>query len=100
VTAACGVPSQPSAADSTLVGRYEQLRRDVLDREAPQPFGHAALLRHGMAAWIRDCERVAATVPRSNAELAPPPLPSGVRGEMVVLLAEMALDLGRQEAST
>lgn len=98
-TAASGVPPQPSA-DPTLVGRYEQLRREVLDHDAPQPLGHAALLRHGMAAWIRDCGRVAATVPASNAELALPPLPSGVRGEMVVLLAEMTLGLGRQEAYT
>jgi hypothetical protein len=82
MTAAGGALPRQNA-DPTLVGRYEQLRRENLAHEDTQPFGHAALLRHGMAAWIRDCERVAATVPASNAELAPPPLPSGVRGEML-----------------
>jgi len=54
----------------------------------------ALLLGQGMVAWMHACSWVASTVPhnwRRSSTLAAP-LPDDLRGEVVLVLAAMALD--------
>jgi hypothetical protein len=89
-----------TASTPLLAGRYEEIRREALDREDTQPFGRAVFMRHGMAVWMQECARVGPPQPLRDTRLELPQLPAGLRGEMVMLLAEMTLGLGQEEAST
>jgi len=78
---------------------YETLREEVL---AGRGRGHglALLLREGMAAWIRAWSRAAGPAPvASRPPRAEPSLPAGVRGEVVSVLAGMALAICREAVS-
>ena len=77
---------------------YEALRDEVLEGRA-RGLGLALLLREGMAAWIHAGERaIPAPVP-SRPSHSEPGLPDGVHGEVVSVLAEMALTTYREAVS-
>lgn len=62
---------------------------DGLARRAP---GFALVLRAGVTAWMQACRSVASPVrSASPSDAAMHALPGGVRAEVTVLLAEMAL---------
>jgi len=89
--------SDPRVAKATdpLVSHYEELRRHALDGPAGRGAGWALFIGHGMAAWMDACTAmtpVAEPGPRASAP-PPVPLPSDLRGELVMVLARMALAL-------
>lgn len=94
-------PGTSSGGDSELHHRYERLRSIALGEGAAGPgeAGLALLMRRGVRAWL-------------EAALAAPPLvqspplsnghriPSDVRGELVRIVASMALTATEQEERT
>lgn len=92
-------PGGAAGLRQVLRDDYEVLRNEVLEGRE-QGLGLALLLREGMAAWMR---AVASTAP--NPEASPRPrgceaLPlGGVRGEVVSVLASMALAIDRSALS-
>jgi len=77
---------------------YEVLRKQALEGRAGG-LGLALLLREGMAAWIHAGERaIPAPVPPRPAR-PDPGLPDGVHGEIVTVLAGMALTTYREAAA-
>jgi hypothetical protein len=86
----------PSAASADqLVSRYEELRRQVLDRYSGiyRGPGLALLLQRGMRAWM-EVSSIYPTTPSSTTprpSTREPVLASEQRGEMVMILASMAL---------
>jgi hypothetical protein len=82
-----------------LVASYEELRRDALGGAMEHGVGRALLMRQGMAAWIAACLRCGPRRPAATTSGERSALPSGVRGEVVRLLVEMALGACRQEAA-
>jgi len=85
-------PSVATATD-TLVSHYEALRRRALDGPAGRGAGWALFISHGMAAWMEACAAVTPVAEPGPLASAPPPgpLPSDLRGELVMVLARMAL---------
>jgi hypothetical protein len=83
-----------SAGDQLVIG-YEELRRQALDRYPgiyPRP-GLALLLQRGMRAWM-EVSSICPTPPSSptaRPSSHEPVLASEQRGEMVMVLASMAL---------
>jgi hypothetical protein len=83
------------------VARYEQLRRDALNRgsEVSSGIGLAVLLRQGLRAWMRACGSV---LPLSVNQVAQPApvssLPFDVRTQTVLILAGMLVG-NRSEAN-
>jgi len=81
--------------------RYEQLRRDALNRDSglSSGIGLAVFLRQGLRAWMRACGRV---VTPSVSQFAPPApvngLPFDVRTQAVLILTGMLLG-NRSEAT-
>ena len=77
---------------ATLLAAYEDLRRQVLGGLSPKGLGMSPLLGQGMAAWMRACSATLA-VPSSGylPPAVPVPLASDVQGEVVRILASMAL---------
>jgi hypothetical protein len=81
--------------------RYEQLRRDALNRGSDvfSGIGLAVFLRQGLTAWMRACGSV--LTPSVNQVAQPAPsssLPFDVRTETVLILAGMLLG-NRSEAN-
>ncbi len=79
-----------------LAERYEELRAQVLDMKGGRGLGLALFLGRGMAAWM---EAWASCVPEGQSTERPTPpassggsLPEGLRGEVALVLAGMALD--------
>lgn len=63
-----------------------------MDGRARRVPGFALVLRAGVTAWMQACRTVASPVRCASPSDAPmPALPGGVRAEVTVLLAEMAL---------
>ena len=85
---------QTEAADDGLAARYEQLRRVALGGA-----GHADGFRHGLgvltsrgtASWIRACRRSPPASVPPPAAAAPQPARDAFTGEVVAVLAQMAL---------
>ena len=76
------------------VARYEQLRSDALSRGQgiATGFGLTLFLRHGMVAWMRACS--CAVTPPAYVSAQPSSvssLPCDVRGQAVLILAEILL---------
>jgi hypothetical protein len=94
LTAGSGLESSPD-----LVRRYEQVRDYALrsDQACPDA-GQALFLRRGMAAWMQAWLQVAPTGQAMNRDMSETGvvLPANVRGEMVLILASMALGTGGQ----
>ena len=69
---------------------YEALREDALaGRRGP---GMALFLRDGMACWMRAWKQAQAPRPREAGERLEAAAPVEVRSELVVILAQMALN--------
>jgi len=92
-------PAGP-VADTLMSARYEDLRREVLDGLNSQVIGRAVLMHKGMVGWMDACARVAPQHPADGSRPEQSLLPTGLRGEVVMLLAEMALGIGRREVLT
>ena len=87
--------SDPSVARTTdaLVSHYEALRRRALDGPAGRGAGWALVIGQGMAAWMEACAALTPGPEAGSVTSAPPPvpLPSDLRGELVMVLARMVL---------
>jgi len=82
-----------SPAEALVMG-YEDLRRDVLAGcNGARNLGKGLFVSRGMAAWMRAWADVspAREGRESNRCGTPGPLPVTVRGEIVLILARMAL---------
>ena len=77
---------------AALVAAYEDLRQQALDGVRSEVLGMALLLGQGMAAWMKACSATFA-VPASGCipPATPVPLASDLHGEVVRVLASMAL---------
>lgn len=91
------------AVDALLTARYEELRQEVLAGQHAGPaIGRAVLLRSGMAGWMEACAQVPPQVPQLPERTSGPGqllLGAGLRHDVAVLLAEMAISLSHQEVS-
>lgn len=81
-------PGHPAALET----RYEELRCQVVAAlPAGAGLGLALFLREGMAAWARAWERVPEQAAHADHERGGQPAPAGLAGDLVHLLAGMAL---------
>lgn len=80
-------------ANDALVSHYEELRRRALDGPVGRGAGWALFIGQGMAAWMDACAALTSVAEPGPRASAPPPvpLPSDLRGELVMVLARMAL---------
>ncbi len=78
--------------DSDVVDGYEQLRARVLGGDADGwRLGLGVLQQRGVAAWLRVRQAAVSTVSPPTPSRAGSPLAGGMDGELVGLLASMAL---------
>ena len=85
-------PVLPPVCGQDLVGRYEQLRHDVLSRAArASGIGLTLFLRHGMAEWMRACSRAAPPIPAPAPATAISPWSCDVRTQAASILAGILL---------
>ena len=85
--------ARKTAEPETLTSAYEDLRRQAAEYSSSGGLGIAIFLDQGMVAWMLACSWVASTNP-DNSRLCPttaPPLSNELRGEIVLVLAAMAL---------
>jgi hypothetical protein len=89
------VADQTETADDGLAARYEQLRRVALGGTGQADgfrHGLGVLTNRGTAAWIRACRRSQpASVTPPAAAATPQPARDAFTGEVVAVLAQMAL---------
>lgn len=99
MTPEAGVAPLVDSADALRTG-YEDLRQGVLGPgDGAQSLGEALLMRRGMAAWMRAWAEIAPSkekTPREAAE-CDGVLPVVGRGEIVTILAHMALGARQEE---
>ena len=83
----------PRRSAPAHVARYEELRREAVERQIlAGRFGLAVLLRQGLAAWVDQWSKMPAPQPAPSAEIGrPSPLPDDTRAEVIHVLAAMAL---------
>jgi hypothetical protein len=82
-----------TAAPQALISAYEDLRRQAAECSSSSGLGMAIILDQGMVAWMLACSWVHSTSP-DNSRRCPTtaaPLPDELRGEIVLVLAAMAL---------
>ena len=86
-----------TAAPQTLTFAYEDLRQQAVECSTSGGLGMALFLGQGMVAWMLACSWVASTGP-DNSRQCPTvlPLPDDLRGEIVLVLAAMALKQARE----
>ena len=79
-------------ADRRLVAAYEQLRSQAVQGSWPGA-GLALIMTRGFRCWMEVCSQLFAN--EGNCTQVPdqptPSIPSGLRGELVILLASMLL---------
>jgi len=82
------------AEPQTLISAYEDLRQQAADGSTSGGLGMALFLGQGTVAWMRACSSVAPAAPDNlrRCPTAAAPLPSDLRGEIVLVLAAMALN--------
>jgi hypothetical protein len=83
-----------TAEPHALISAYEELREEVAGSSSSGGLGMALFLGQGMVAWMQACSWVASTTP-DNLRRCPTvsgPLPDDLRGEVVLVLAAMALN--------
>src|SRR6266513_2805294 len=82
-----------TAEPEALISAYEDLRRQAAQCSIAGGLGMAIFLDQGMAAWMLACSWVTCTNPDRvrGCPITAAPLPDDVRGEIVLLLAAMAL---------
>jgi hypothetical protein len=83
-------------AAEVLVSGYEELRRVAVDRGdgAGRGVGLALFIRNGMSAWIEACApsvQPLQSLPSPRQQVARAHVPSELRAEVAMVLAEMAL---------
>ena len=86
--------ARKTAEPETLTSAYEDLRRQAAECSSSGGLGMAILLDQGMVAWMLACSWVASTHP-NNLQRCPSiaaPVPDELRGEIVLVLAAMALN--------
>jgi hypothetical protein len=85
--------ARKTAEPETLTSAYEDLRRQAAEYSSSGGLGMAIFLDQGMVAWMLACSWVGSTNPdkprRCPTTVAP--LPDELRGEIVLVLAAMAL---------
>ena len=83
----------PRRSAPAHVARYEELRREAVERQIlAGRFGLAVLLRQGLAAWVEKWSKMPAPQRAPSAEiLRTAPLPDDTRAEVIHVLAAMAL---------
>jgi hypothetical protein len=88
-----GERAEPSDTGPGDVGRYEQLRQQVLDGDAGGwQLGLGVLQHHGVAAWLAAWDSLPAPPVPAGRASGPPPRPVPGNGEqLVAALATMAL---------
>ena len=77
-----------------MICAYEDLRARAAGSSSSGGLGMALFLGQGMVAWMQACSWVASTAP-DNLRRCPTvggPLPDDLRGEVVLVLAAMALN--------
>lgn len=77
-----------------LISAYEELREQAAGSSSSGGLGMALFLGQGMVAWMHACSWVASTTP-DNLRRFPTvsgPLPNDLRGEVVLVLAAIALN--------
>jgi hypothetical protein len=103
------VASRPFA-DAEWAGRYEELRRQVLENGAPgERWGLSLLMHRGVTAWMRACAaapvesrdaRPAATLPSlvlvPETAREPVSLSPGLSGQAARILAQMILETRKE----
>lgn len=83
----------------SLLNQYEALRREALETNTAGGRGHglALFMSHGMTAWMTALSALVgrstsgALVREAASTMAVPELPSSVRWDLTVLLADMVL---------
>ena len=82
-----------TAEPETLISAYEDLRRQAAECSSSGGLGMAIFLDQGMVAWMLACSWVASTNPDNvrRCQTTAAPLPNALRGEIVLVLATMAL---------
>jgi hypothetical protein len=97
MTASVVAEGQPVAV---VVSAYEALRQQATEQGGhPQrELGLALLMRQGVAAWLHAyCHAAPKPLPRSGETATL--VPAGIRGELTLILAGMALGAGTKGAS-
>lgn len=77
-----------------MTSAYEELRQQATNGSSSGGLGMALFLGQGMVAWMRACSWVSSTA-SDNLRRLPPvaaALPNDLRGEVVLVLAAMALN--------
>lgn len=80
-----------------LVGAYEALRQQATEQgsSSHRELGLALLMRQGVAAWLQAYRQaIPKSAPQSDAAMA---LPPGIRGDLTLILAGMALGVAVKE---
>jgi hypothetical protein len=84
-----------------LIAQYEELRNHALAKPAGrrQSLGYVLFIRQGAAAWIRAWRTYAGgpPVPARTAAVPHDPMPLDIRAQAALVLAEIILNLERQE---
>jgi hypothetical protein len=91
-----------ASPESDWVAAYEALRRAALEEAdgfRRRTAGATVLLRAGLVAWMQTCRSVASAVPVIPPSEPVAPLPTIVRTDVAVLLAEMALSAATEMAT-
>jgi hypothetical protein len=88
--------ARKAAEPEALISAYEDLRRQAAQCSIADGLGMAIFLGQGMAAWMLACSCVTCTNPDSlrGCPITASPLPDDLRGEIVLVLAAMALKQG------
>jgi hypothetical protein len=85
-------PVEIHSADGRLVAAYEELRSQAIQGWQRGP-GLALMMARGFRSWMEACSQLFA-IQCSRMQIADRPeqsIPSGLRGEIVLLLASMML---------
>ena len=85
--------ARKTAEPEALISAYEDLRRQAAESSSSGGLGMAIFLDQGMVAWMLACSWVASTNPDNShrCRTTAAPLPDELRGEVVLVLAAMAL---------
>jgi hypothetical protein len=83
-----------TAEPQALISAYEELREEAAGSSSSGGLGMALFLGQGMVAWMQACSWVASTAPDNlrRCSTVCGPLPDDLRGEVVLVLAAMALN--------
>jgi hypothetical protein len=84
-----------TAERQALISAYEDLRKQAIGFSSSGGLGIALLLGQGMVAWMQACSWVSSATTLDNLCRRPTvsgPLPDDLRGEVVLVLAAMALN--------